>query len=173
MSIPACKNPFKPAATWAPVVCIPLPSSSCCHVLNPAPPTPHTVPFPLPNPCPNSPETLVSPDGGVYVTGCGEDCLNRRTNTLCDPKTCPCGEACTNQPFHMRGVPPAVAFLTRDRGYGVRATRRLPARSFLVEYAGEVSWWWRVGGTGCVGCVSGVYWGGVMGVGGWWNMRGR
>lgn len=30
-------------------------------------------------------------------TGCGENCLNRLSYIHCDPKLCPCGEACSNR----------------------------------------------------------------------------
>lgn len=29
--------------------------------------------------------------------GCGENCLNRLSNILCDPRSCPCGDRCSNR----------------------------------------------------------------------------
>jgi hypothetical protein len=43
----------------------------------------------------------------------------------CDPKTCPCGSDCSNQPFHRVKGPKLETFLTEDRGYGVRASQAL------------------------------------------------
>jgi SET domain-containing protein len=39
----------------------------------------------------------------------------------CDTKSCPCGEHCSNLPFHRIKPPPVETFLTENRGYGVRA----------------------------------------------------
>jgi SET domain-containing protein len=39
----------------------------------------------------------------------------------CDSKSCPCGEHCSNLPFHRIKPPPLETFLTENRGYGVRA----------------------------------------------------
>lgn len=33
---------------------------------------------------------------------CGDDCLNRMLFYECDPKLCPCGDACTNQRFQKK-----------------------------------------------------------------------
>jgi len=70
--------------------------------------------------------------------GCAEHCLNRHSYIHCDPKNCPCGEACSNRPFHLLKGPSMEAFLTENRGYGVRATEPAPRGSFLLEYAGEI-----------------------------------
>jgi hypothetical protein len=70
--------------------------------------------------------------------GCGDNCLNRLSYFHCDPRVCPCGERCANRPFHQLPSPPMEVFLTRDRGWGVRAAAPISAGVFLVEYAGEV-----------------------------------
>ncbi|KAF5826675.1 hypothetical protein DUNSADRAFT_2393, partial [Dunaliella salina] len=70
--------------------------------------------------------------------GCAENCLNRHSYIHCDPKSCPCGEACSNRPFHLLKGPSMEAFLTDNRGYGVRATEPASRGSFLLEYAGEI-----------------------------------
>jgi hypothetical protein len=78
------------------------------------------------------------------VVGCTENCLNRLSYIHCDPRTCPCGLACTNKPFHQLKAPPLEVFLTENRGHGVRLTQGLDKGQFVVEYAGEVSCWFGV-----------------------------
>ena len=39
----------------------------------------------------------VAQAGPAQPLGCGEDCLNRLSFIHCDPKLCPCGEACSNR----------------------------------------------------------------------------
>ena len=82
---------------------------------------------------------MVLPDGTETQEGCGEDCLNRMSYIHCDPRTCPCGQFCTNKPFHFLKPPPLDTFLTTNRGHGVRPGTHVPTGAFLVEYAGEVS----------------------------------
>lgn len=43
----------------------------------------------------------------------------------CDPKSCPCGSDCSNQPFYRVKGPKLETFLTEDRGYGVRCSQPL------------------------------------------------
>ncbi|KAF6258157.1 hypothetical protein COO60DRAFT_1152954 [Scenedesmus sp. NREL 46B-D3] len=83
-------------------------------------------------------EKLVLPDGTEQLTGCGEGCLNRLSFIHCDPRTCPCGQLCSNKPFHLLKAPQLDVFLTRNRGHGVRMTQPLRQGNFVVEYAGEV-----------------------------------
>lgn len=78
-------------------------------------------------------------DGNEILVGCTENCLNRLSYIHCDPRTCPCGTACTNKPFHLLKAPPLEVFLTDNRGHGVRLTQPLDKGQFVVEYAGEVS----------------------------------
>jgi len=70
--------------------------------------------------------------------GCGRECLNRRTNTFCDSRTCPCGLACSNRPFHLLPPPPTRAIRTQGRGWGLAAAAPLDAGAFVVEYCGEI-----------------------------------
>jgi hypothetical protein len=56
-----------------------------------------TVP---PGPSPRSPRAVRMPDGREEVVGCLESCLNRAMRIHCDARTCPCGPACANRPFH-------------------------------------------------------------------------
>ncbi|KAL6780515.1 hypothetical protein ACKKBF_B12805 [Auxenochlorella protothecoides x Auxenochlorella symbiontica] len=70
--------------------------------------------------------------------GCGPDCLNRLSLTLCDPGTCPAGESCGNRAFHLLPAPRLEVFLTDGKGWGVRCADALAPGTFLAEYAGEV-----------------------------------
>eukprot|EP00887_Chlorella_sp_A99_P007604 scaffold20.g7604.t1 len=70
--------------------------------------------------------------------GCSKGCLNRLSFIHCDPRTCPCGERCSNQPFASLPHPPMEVFLTLDKGWGVRAAGHIRKGTFVVEYAGEV-----------------------------------
>lgn len=79
------------------------------------------------------------PDGTVGHTGCDHDCLNRLSFIHCDPRTCPCGQYCSNKPFHLLKAPELDVFLTVNRGHGVRVNAPLPQGTFVMEYAGEVS----------------------------------
>uniref|UniRef100_A0A383VK44 Histone-lysine N-methyltransferase n=1 Tax=Tetradesmus obliquus TaxID=3088 RepID=A0A383VK44_TETOB len=83
-------------------------------------------------------EKVVLPDGSEALTGCGDNCLNRLSFIHCDPRTCPCGQACSNKPFHLLKAPQLDVFLTENRGHGVRMTQPLRRGNFVVEYAGEV-----------------------------------
>ena len=66
-------------------------------------------------------------------------CRNRQAMIHCDPKTCPCGELCTNKAFHLLGAGPTIqAFLTENRGHGVKAMQAITKGSFVIEYLGEV-----------------------------------
>ncbi|KFM24086.1 Histone-lysine N-methyltransferase, H3 lysine-36 and H4 lysine-20 specific [Auxenochlorella protothecoides] len=69
--------------------------------------------------------------------GCGPDCLNRLSLTLCDPGTCPAGESCGNRAFHLLPAPRLEVFLTDGKGWGVRCADALAPGTFLAEYAGE------------------------------------
>eukprot|EP00884_Botryococcus_braunii_P021638 jgi/Botrbrau1/8158/Bobra.357_2s0006.1 len=70
--------------------------------------------------------------------GCGENCLNRLSYIHCDPRLCPCGDRCSNRPFHLLEGPRMKVFLTENRGWGVQASESIEKGSFIVEYAGEV-----------------------------------
>ena len=75
----------------------------------------------------------------VERPGCGSECQNRLTSTFCDSRTCPCGPACSNRPFHQLQQPRTKPFLTRcGRGWGLKAVDRIPRGTFVVEYIGEI-----------------------------------
>ncbi|KAJ9527214.1 hypothetical protein QJQ45_025473 [Haematococcus lacustris] len=93
-----------------------------------------------------------SGDTSYLLPGCQAGCLNRVSYIHCDPRSCPCGEACSNRPFHKLKGPDMEPFLTDSRrvvpascsqqpaswGYGVRVLQPVAAGAFLLEYAGEV-----------------------------------
>jgi len=70
--------------------------------------------------------------------GCMDGCLNRISYIHCDPKSCPCGDHCSNKPFHTLATPPMEVFLTKTKGWGIRAAASIGRGTFIVEYAGEV-----------------------------------
>ncbi|KAK9830440.1 hypothetical protein WJX72_011758 [[Myrmecia] bisecta] len=74
----------------------------------------------------------------VKRTGCPEGCENRAMYMHCDQRLCPCGELCSNRPFHLLKPPKVSIFLTENRGWGVRAEEPIPENTFIVEYAGEI-----------------------------------
>ena len=94
--------------------------------------------MPLAPVVPRRPKRIRQPDGSELIVGCTDGCLNRLSFIHCDPRTCPCGTACTNKPFHLLKAPPLEVFLTENRGHGVRLTQPLDRGQFVVEYAGEV-----------------------------------
>ena len=60
---------------------------------SPSGPAPATADAAAPGSTP-SPIAMAVP---AQPLGCGEDCLNRLSFIHCDPKLCPCGEACSNR----------------------------------------------------------------------------
>lgn len=45
--------------------------------------------------------------------GCGDTCINRALQYLCSPKTCPCGEMCSNKSLFKRSTPSLKVFWVR------------------------------------------------------------
>lgn len=87
---------------------------------------------------PQSPQGAAPAPSAPARLGCGRGCLNRTTQIFCDSRLCPCGKACSNRPFHLLPAPKLKSVLTEGRGYGVVAGEDIPARSFVVEYVGEI-----------------------------------
>lgn len=82
-------------------------------------------------------------DNGIYINhACGEtsDCINRLTLIECVDGLCEstCGKRCENQRFQRRQYADINVFLTKQKGYGVRAQTNLEANTFIYEYIGEV-----------------------------------
>lgn len=79
----------------------------------------------------------------TYINhACGEnsDCINRLTLIECVDGLCEstCGKRCENQRFQRRQYADINVFLTKQKGYGVRAQTDLEANTFIYEYIGEV-----------------------------------
>ncbi|CAD7699507.1 unnamed protein product [Ostreobium quekettii] len=72
------------------------------------------------------------------VGDCTESCTNRATKFKCDPENCPCGARCTNLPFDYIENRKIEAFLTPDRGMGVKTKEPIRTGEFIIEYTGEV-----------------------------------
>lgn len=72
------------------------------------------------------------------ASGCGDNCLNRRMEYICNPKSCPCGERCTNISLAKRPHARCDVQWYGKRGFGL-VTRDAIAKDGLVdEYRGEV-----------------------------------
>ncbi|CEO95530.1 unnamed protein product (mitochondrion) [Plasmodiophora brassicae] len=70
---------------------------------------------------------------------CADDsCINRVMQFECDPRCCPCGNACQNQRFRKRQYPKIQLIYTPDRGCGMMSTTSIAAGDLVVEYVGEV-----------------------------------
>ncbi len=71
-------------------------------------------------------------------SGCGSDCINRMLQFICDPRTCPNGNSCTNVSLGRRtGIKTAVAYYGR-RGFGLKTLEAIKKHDFIDEYRGEV-----------------------------------
>uniref|UniRef100_T1GD67 Histone-lysine N-methyltransferase n=1 Tax=Megaselia scalaris TaxID=36166 RepID=T1GD67_MEGSC len=71
--------------------------------------------------------------------GCGDDCLNKMVYTECYPSTCPNKEKCKNQKIQRHEIAPGVErFMTANKGYGVKTTRKIEKGTYILEYVGEV-----------------------------------
>ena len=67
-------------------------------------------------------ETAAAAAGATPMAGAGSSsgclegaCLNRVSYVHCDPRSCPCGELCSNRPFHLLRSPLLQTFLTENR----------------------------------------------------------
>jgi len=85
------------------------------------------------------PSSAIDVDGlCIPRDGCEEGCLNRLSFIHCEKATCPSGDRCGNRPFYQLECPSMEVFLTKDKGWGVRAKEFIPMGRYVVEYAGEV-----------------------------------
>lgn len=86
--------------------------------------------------CTCKPDTSDPPDARY----CKDDsCLNVASRFWCDPKTCPAGERCDNQPFYKRKSPNLSIFYTADqRGWGLRVDESVRKGDFIIAYVGEI-----------------------------------
>lgn len=69
---------------------------------------------------------------------CGDACINRRLDYICDPRECPNGSRCTNLPLGLRPHPKCEVRFVGARGWGLFAAEDLSAGDFIDEYRGEV-----------------------------------
>ena len=74
----------------------------------------------------------------VPKTGCGAECMNRQLRYSCDPRNCPCGDACSNRPLGQLPCPKTKITRTLHRGWGLVLQEPVAAGDFIVEYAGEI-----------------------------------
>lgn len=73
------------------------------------------------------------------VKGCGDDCINRLVYTECAPSICPVKDRCANQKIQRHDWAPGLErFMTKEKGWGVRAKLPIKSGEFILEYVGEV-----------------------------------
>lgn len=77
------------------------------------------------------------PDDGAK--GCGDDCINRLVFTECSSGICPLKDLCSNQKIQRHEWAPGLErFMTKEKGWGVRAKLPIKTGEFILEYVGEV-----------------------------------
>lgn len=74
----------------------------------------------------------------IGILGCkNRKCINVRNQREC-PANCALGELCANKRFNKMKQPKCIRFRTDERGYGVKATERIPKNTLIREYVGQV-----------------------------------
>lgn len=68
---------------------------------------------------------------------CGDGCWNRMDLIECD-STCLCGSNCTNRVIQNGTVASIERFMTKNKGWGVKACEPIKSGKFVIEYIGEV-----------------------------------
>lgn len=71
------------------------------------------------------------------VMGCLDDCANKMLMIECG-KDCPLDHHCSNKRLQNKENAPIEVFKTDWKGFGVRATTKIPKDTFIMEYVGEV-----------------------------------
>ncbi|PWN40769.1 SET domain-containing protein, partial [Ceraceosorus guamensis] len=71
-------------------------------------------------------------------SNCGEECMNRVLQYICNPKQCPCGERCTNISLAKRAKVTTTVTYVSQRGFGLQTQQRIQKDQFIDEYRGEV-----------------------------------
>jgi len=85
------------------------------------------------------PEVCNCPRAPPGEVGCGEDCINRMTMIECHPSHCINGEQCSNNDIQLKKFAPGLQrFMTKEKGWGVRAQNTLRENQYVLEYTGEV-----------------------------------
>jgi len=69
---------------------------------------------------------------------CANKCINRKLNTECSGDTCPCKQFCQNRKFQRHQDAFVYPFMTRGKGFGLKAGEAIPKGSFVMQYVGEV-----------------------------------
>lgn len=69
---------------------------------------------------------------------CGDRCINRLTDTICDPASCPNGARCTNGPLPTRPIPRCEVRFVGDRGFGLFTLEPIRKGQLIDEYRGQV-----------------------------------
>lgn len=69
--------------------------------------------------------------------GCGENCLNHQMSIECN-KDCKLGPLCGNQRIQNFENAKCTIFITEKKGYGLFASKTIPAGTFIMEFVGEV-----------------------------------
>jgi len=81
------------------------------------------------------------PEGGYPPgkLGCRSGCHNRAIYVECDKDHCSNGDMCGNRVIQQRQYAPGLErFMTREKGWGVRARQAVASGSFILEYTGEI-----------------------------------
>jgi len=73
-----------------------------------------------------------------FRRGCGDDCINRQLQYVCDPRSCPCKDECSNLSLGKRPFPKLEVYNCGARGFGLRTPIAIKKDQFLGEYRGEV-----------------------------------
>lgn len=71
-------------------------------------------------------------------SACDERCINRFMQVLCNPRSCPCGQRCTNTNFDKRPSPPLDVVYVGARGWGLVTPSALHKGQYLGQYCGEL-----------------------------------
>lgn len=71
-------------------------------------------------------------------SNCGDDCLNRILQFVCNAKVCPCGERCTNVSLGKRPRARCDVAWYGERGFGLKTLDAIKEGGLVDEYRGEV-----------------------------------
>lgn len=66
---------------------------------------------------------------------CGEECINRLLLCECDSR---CSPNCTNKTIQASNPDSFEVYITKDKGWGVKAKEDIKSGSFVIQYVGEI-----------------------------------
>lgn len=66
---------------------------------------------------------------------CGDECINRLLLCECDSL---CSQNCTNRTIQTSNPDSFEVYITRDKGWGVKAKEHIKSGSFIIQYVGEI-----------------------------------